>query len=141
MKYSGSCLCKGIQFEIEGKLEPIQICHCEQCRKAQGSAFAANIPVKEAHFHLISGAELLTSFESSKGKHRHFCRHCGSPIYSRTDQLPGVIRIRYGTLNNDIDTQPVAHFYVDSKANWFQINDNLPIFKEAFTPDPQDNQD
>ncbi|MGC4060114.1 MAG: hypothetical protein QM749_04380 [Aquabacterium sp.] len=36
--YTGSCLCAGIRFRLHLKaLEPIQICHCTQCRKAQGT--------------------------------------------------------------------------------------------------------
>ncbi len=31
---SGSCLCGGVRFRIEGGLAPTQVCHCGQCRKA-----------------------------------------------------------------------------------------------------------
>jgi hypothetical protein len=43
--YTGSCLCGGVAYEIDGELEPIQVCHCSQCRKAQGTAIVTNIPV------------------------------------------------------------------------------------------------
>lgn len=92
--YSGQCLCAKVRFHIEGNLEPIQVCHCSQCRRAQGGPFATNIPVDESRFTLVSGADSLTEFESSPGKRRVFCRTCGSPIYSRKDALPGVLRIR-----------------------------------------------
>nr|WP_298173112.1 GFA family protein [uncultured Pseudomonas sp.] len=54
--YTGSCLCGGVQFRIDAQLEPIQLCHCSQCRKAQGGPFASNIPVNLADFHLLGGA-------------------------------------------------------------------------------------
>ncbi|WP_290537184.1 hypothetical protein [Alcanivorax sp.] len=41
--YTGSCLCGGVTFEIAGELAPIQVCHCQQCRKAQGTALVTNI--------------------------------------------------------------------------------------------------
>ena len=88
--YTGNCLCGGVCFQILDELEPIQVCHCSQCRKAQGTAFATNTPVKVTAFQLDSGAELLKSFEASPGKQRVFCSVCGSPIYSKKDALPDV---------------------------------------------------
>lgn len=126
--YTGSCLCGGVQFEIDGELEPIQICHCIQCRKAQGSAIVTNTPVQESNFRLIRGGELIGAFESSPGKQRCFCKNCGSPVYSKTEKVPGVLRIRAGTLDGDLNTKPVAHFYMDYKANWFEVNDDLPHY-------------
>ena len=48
--HSGSCLCGAIRYEIRGELGPIVLCHCAQCRKAQGSAFASNAAVKATDF-------------------------------------------------------------------------------------------
>jgi hypothetical protein len=80
---------------------------------------------------LLGGAELLTSFESSPGKERVFCNRCGSPIYSKKDTIPGVLRIRAGLINEPLSAKPVAHFYTGSKANWWPINDGLPQFEAA----------
>lgn len=132
--YSGSCLCGGVRFQIQGELEPIQVCHCSQCRKAQGTPFATNTPVEEASFQLDRGAELLTSFEASPGKQRVFCSKCGSPIYSKKDALPGVLRVRAGLINEPVCAKPVAHFYTGSKASWWTINDDLPQFEAAYIP-------
>lgn len=128
--YTGSCLCGGVQFEIQGELAPIQICHCVQCRKAQGSAIVTNIPVSEANFTLTQGAELIGAFESSPGKLRCFCKRCGSPVYSRTEKVPGVVRIRAGTLDGDLNTRPETHYFMADKANWFEVTDDLPKFDE-----------
>lgn len=125
---TGSCLCGAIRFRIETELAPIQVCHCSQCRKAQGAPFATNTPVSTADFHLLGGAELLRSFESSPGKERVFCSRCGSPIYSRKDSVPGVLRIRAGLLDGALAARPVAHFHTASKANWWAIDDALPQF-------------
>jgi len=127
---SGSCLCGTVTFEVSGELAPIQICHCTQCRKAQGSAFVTNTPVKEADFTLLSGADQIGAFESSPGKQRCFCKNCGSPVYSKTQKLPGVIRLRAGTLDGDLNVRPEAHYYVADKANWYCIEDDLPQFSQ-----------
>ncbi|HYW03217.1 MAG TPA: GFA family protein [Gammaproteobacteria bacterium] len=134
--YTGSCLCGGITFRIEGPLQPIQVCHCSQCRKAQGSPLVTVIPVSRSAFTLVSGEDLLQAYESSPGKNRVFCRRCASPIYSERENLPDVIRIRAGTLDGDLDTRPMAHFYTAYKANWWPITDDLPKFPERYEPGP-----
>lgn len=132
--YTGSCLCGGVQFRIDSELAPIQVCHCSQCRKAQGTPMATNTPVAEAAFRLLQGAELLKAFESSPGKQRVFCSRCGSPIYSQKDTLPGVLRIRAGLINEPLTVGPAAHFHTGSKSNWWPINDDLPQFEASYTP-------
>lgn len=132
--YTGSCLCGGVQFRVESELAPIDICHCMQCRKAQGAPIATNSPVPASAFRLTSGRELLTEFESSPGKKRVFCSRCGSPIFSQRASIPGVVRLRVGLINEPVSVKPHAHFYTASKANWWPINDGLPQFKEAYVP-------
>lgn len=124
---TGSCLCGGIRFRIHAELAPVQICYCSQCRKAQGTAFGSNIPVKRADFELLSGQELLQCYSATPGKGRWFCRHCGSPIYSARDSLPDVLRVRAGTLDEPLHTRPAFHAHVASKCSWWDLpDDGLP---------------
>jgi hypothetical protein len=127
----GGCLCGGVRFRVKGKLGPAVYCHCQQCRRASGSAFAANAPARTVYFELTSGSNLVSEYESSPGKFRAFCRVCGSPIYSRRDAEPDIRRIRLGTLDSDPDRRPLAHFWVGSKAPWYSIEDSLPLYPEG----------
>lgn len=133
--YTGQCLCGGVRFTIDGELEAVQICHCQQCRRAQGTPFASNVPVSTTVFAL-QGEQLLSAFESSPGKQRVFCSRCGSPLYSRRADLPGVLRIRAGLINEPLRNGPVAHFYTGSKCNWWLIDDELPSFAEGYVARP-----
>jgi len=132
--YTGNCLCGGIRFSIDGELAPIQLCHCSQCRKAQGTPFGANMPIARSAFRLDSGAELIKEFESTPGKKRAFCSRCGSPVYSRRDATPDALRIRAGLINEPLAVRPAAHFNTGSKANWWTIGDDLPQFSKDFIP-------
>lgn len=125
----GGCACGGVRFEIDGDLGPIQLCHCSICRKSNGSAFAANMPIPAASFHLTSGEELLREFETSPGKRRTFCGTCGSPIHSRADAFPSTLRIRAGALDAPVEARPVFHFFTGSKADWWEITDDLPQYE------------
>jgi hypothetical protein len=129
--HTGSCLCRGIAFEVDGPLAAIQICHCSQCRKAQGTAFASNIPVESGAFRLLRGEELLMAYESSPGKERLFCRRCGSPVFSRRRDKPGVLRIRAGLFDAAIPTRAGFHAHTASGANWWPPPDDLPTYAET----------
>ena len=126
----GGCLCGSVRYRLTGPLSDIQLCHCSQCRKAQGSAFAANIPVSEAELSFQSGEESLVLFESSPGKTRAFCGQCGSPVFSRTTAKPGVVRLRAGSLDDPSGARLGFHIFADSHADWWEIDDELPRFSE-----------
>jgi len=126
--YKGSCLCGDIRFEITGEIKNIIYCHCSECRKAQGSAFATNGNLEEKHFKIIHGKENLTKYKSDKGQYKYFCKKCGSPIISKNNLHPDTVRVRLGTIETEITEKPEAHIFVSSKANWEEINDNLPQY-------------
>ena len=127
--YTGGCLCGSVRFEIKGPIRNIVCCHCSQCRKAQGSAFATNGIVSAANFNIVSGADSLTAYESSPGQTKYFCKTCGSPVLSKTESKPGRVRVRLGTIDSDIAERPMAHIFATSKANWEQIADDLPHYE------------
>lgn len=129
--HTGSCLCRAIQFEVSGELAPIQLCHCSVCRKAQGGPFGANIPVTVKDFRLLCGEAEMASYESSPGKERVFCRRCGGPLFSRLASLPDRIRLRAGTLDAPTGGTLGFNFHVASKADWWEITDDLPQYPDA----------
>ena len=63
--YTGSCLCDGIHYEIHGEIGEVIECHCQRCRKANGTAFATNAPIQKADFKITKGEELLKKFAST----------------------------------------------------------------------------
>jgi hypothetical protein len=131
MVLGGGCLCGAVRFEVRGKLGPLVYCHCATCRRANGSAFAANAPVRTRYVEWLAGREAMTEYESSPGKFRAFCRRCGSPVYSRVVADPTTLRIRIGTLDGDPGRRALAHFWVSTKASWFEITDALPQYPEG----------
>ena len=128
--HSGSCLCGNVKYEVRGNLGAGFYCHCSRCRKASGSAFASNVIAAASEFVIVSGEESLKCFSTVEGSHRYFCGNCGSPIISRRDILPDVVRVRMGTLDSPLSQGPAAHIYVGSKAPWHKIHDQLPQHEE-----------
>lgn len=130
--HRGSCLCGGVTFTVSGDLPPIQVCHCGQCRRAQGTPFVTNIPLDESQVDWLSGVSLIQRYESSPGKYRCFCKTCGSPLFSQRTSLPGVLRLRVGALQGHVKSQVGFHIYDASKANWWTTQDDeqAPRYEE-----------
>jgi hypothetical protein len=113
------------------KLGPVVYCHCSQCRRASGSAFASNASARAQDFRIVAGAELISEYNSSPGQHRAFCSRCGSPVYCRIDSAPEIRRVRLGTLDGDPGQRAIAHVWTDSKSSWFEITDELERWEDA----------
>ncbi len=128
---TGGCLCGAVRYEVEGELAPIQLCHCEQCRKAQGSAFAANIPVAAAAFRLLQGENALREHCATPAKRRVFCGLCGGPVFSQRDATPDTLRLRAGGLDDTRGLTVGCHIHANSAAEWRPITDDLPRFPEG----------
>ncbi|MFU2512082.1 GFA family protein [Pseudoalteromonas sp. ASV78] len=131
--YQGSCLCKKVAVQIDGPIDSIIHCHCSLCRKASGTSFATNGFINRADFKVIKGNEWLSSFEFKPGRIRYFCSACGSPIYSENLDDIRRLRLRLGVLDSDITERPISHNFVSSKANWEQINADIPHY-DGFEP-------
>ncbi len=124
--YKGSCLCGSIQLTLEGGVTDIIHCHCSLCRKASGSAYATNAFIDSEGLKLSDADNTLTFYESSTGKRKYFCKACGCPIYSSNSQSPERYRLRLGILDSEITERPISHNFVTSKANWEDLDAELP---------------
>lgn len=133
----GACLCGGVRFVLQGPLPAVQVCHCSQCRKAQGGPFATNVPVATEALQWLSGQALMREFRATPGKRRVFCGQCGSPLFSARDDLPGVLRLRLGLVDEPTFTTPAFHAHVASKASWWPITDSLAQHAQGHTPEAE----
>jgi len=72
----GSCLCKGVQYEVTALPVQAGYCHCSMCRKWSGSALQSYAGVKMGDFRWTQGEELLGRFPSSTGFLRVLATRC-----------------------------------------------------------------
>ncbi|KND04402.1 glutathione-dependent formaldehyde-activating GFA [Spizellomyces punctatus DAOM BR117] len=105
------------------------VCHCGSCRKAQGHSCVA-VVVDATLFKWTHGQKCIREFESTIGKKRAFCERCGTPLYSRRDDLPTVLRLRMGTVDTPTDATPVAHIYATDVPAWAALDDDIPRYSE-----------
>jgi hypothetical protein len=127
-KYSGSCLCGEVRFEIEGEFARFYLCHCEYCRKDTGSAHAANLFSSTAKIRWLSGADNITQFNLPATRHsKCFCSTCGSalPINHMNGEM---LVVPAGSLNGEVHVRPDAHIFVSSRAGWDDSLERIPTF-------------
>jgi len=125
----GSCLCRKIRYTYDGQIEELSI----QCRKAQGAAFATNSPLDNNRLR-IEGKQFIKEYLTSGDKVRAFCTECGSALYSAKVSVPGIKRIRLGTIDTDFNCQNKYHIHTDSKATWHDITDQHRQFAQGKIP-------
>ena len=132
----GQCLCGGFQFEISEPIGEVRLCHCDLCRRANGTAFSANARIPLERYRVISGEDLISEYESSPGAQRCFCSCCGSPVFARVAKDPDHIRIRLGTLDREVDAEITAQLWVGSKARWDQLTWAIRSFERGIDSPP-----
>ncbi|MDH5257332.1 MAG: GFA family protein [Gammaproteobacteria bacterium] len=139
MNLRGECLCGGVKYEYNGETGPVINCHCNECRKWHGSAYRTRTVGKKANFSWLSGEENVAFYDRLPNVIKTFCKICGSNLISLYKDNEGFIGLPLGAVEivdsmkkaEQIELlKPSYHVYVDYKADWHDITDNLPQYKE-----------
>lgn len=127
----GRCLCNAVAFRFFETPELMMYCHCSRCRKVKGAAHASNVFVKPENFEWLRGEDNVTNYDLPGAKRfgNSFCNTCGSSVPRQAKTAP-VINIPAGSLDDEPGIKPKGHIYTQSKAPWFDIQDELPQFVE-----------
>lgn len=130
--YKGQCLCGAVAFEVEEIIGPFELCHCTRCAKSTGSAFAATVGAKADSFRITAGADHVKTFElpvvdQPPAYTTCFCSRCGSPV-PLLDPAADWLEIPAGLFDTQLPLRPERHIYIEYKASWESIDDDLPTF-------------
>ena len=119
--YQGSCLCAAVSYELLTAPKAVSHCHCSQCRKGHGAAFASYASVPRTALRILSGSTSITGYCSSASVLREFCMHCGSTLFwSRSEgQFSEWVSIALGTLVTPFTPPKQQHLYVASAVHWY----------------------
>ena len=98
----GSCCCGRVRFRVQGPFGTFSHCHCTDCRKTHGAAFATYIGAARVRFGFLQGESEVGGFTTGTGTRRSFCRHCGSTLASTVAGEPENIYVAAGTLDTPL---------------------------------------
>ncbi len=92
----GRCRCGAVRFVAAGAPLRVANCHCGDCRKATGAAFATFVDYKRNKVDFEGAPD---AYRSSKGVERLYCRQCGAPIGYRGDASPEELNLYIGAFD------------------------------------------
>src|SRR3982751_6060047 len=121
----GSCECGAVRYRMNGAPIFVNCCHCRDCQKITGSAFALNAMIEADRIEIIKGEESIVS-----GADAARCATCQTLLWAEHRLFGDSIRfLRVGTLDEAEQITPDAHFFVRSKHPWVTVPPQLPAFE------------
>ena len=128
---TGSCLCGSIKFEVQPPFAAFRYCHCSRCRKASGSAHAANAFVPQAQFQWLAGEALVKRFDLPEARRFAvwFCPQCGTRVPHQVKSTANML-IPAGVLDGDPGMRPENSIFWKSRAAWYVPPQEMPKFDE-----------
>lgn len=125
-------MCGAVRFEIDEPLVSSGYCHCTRCQRRTGTGASASARIVPGSLTVVSGEELLRSYDPPEGFSKVFCSVCGSALWSRSQEDPAVISVRLGAFDGDPGIRPADHQFVAYAAPWEPLpDDGLPRFREG----------
>jgi hypothetical protein len=100
----------------------VSVCHCLECQKRSGSAFAAQARWPEEHVNVIGRfSEWSRSGDSGGRATYRFCPQCGSTVAYVNDGMPGMIAIPVGAFADPHFPSPRFSVYENRKHAWVAV--------------------
>ena len=130
----GRCECKRVSYQADCEISDFSHCHCSQCRRLHGAAYATFAGVEGGKFRYLSGEKDIKTYASSDDHQRVFCGNCGSNILVSVDGDPGILYLSMGAVDGNPSHPEAYHIYVGSKAPWHEIIDDCVQHNE-FPPE------
>jgi hypothetical protein len=128
MERTGGCHCGAVRYRVTGEPAYAALCHCSDCRKSAGAPVVHWTCYPAASFDLLQGE--LTDFASSPIATRSFCPTCGTGvIYRNETNLPGLIDVQGGTLDDPDSLPPQIHVQAAERLAFMEMAHELPSFE------------
>jgi hypothetical protein len=123
---SGGCACGAVRYECEADPVFMLNCHCRDCQRASGSAYAAILaaPVPavrmrgELRYHAVFGG-------SGNLVERGFCQTCGSQVTIKIGRRPDVLGLQAGCLDDPSVYRPTKDLFTAHAQPWDHMDPAL----------------
>jgi hypothetical protein len=125
--FSGGCTCGSIRYVCSRAPVAMLNCHCLDCQRSSDAPFASGFIVRVSDV-AITGTPKTYSVRAGSGSlaARSFCFNCGSPLFTRGEAAPGVMSIRFPTLDNLSEFRPMLDIWTSSAQPWVCLSQEIP---------------
>src|SRR5260370_3689630 len=135
MKREGGCACGVVRYKLTAAPLIVHACHCRDCQRLTGSAFATNIWIERRfveadHTRLRS---MMVPAGSGKPQEIFRCPDCGTALWSKYHAAPGdTVLLRAGTLDHPEAVRPDVHIFTRSKLPWLELPAGVAAFQAFY---------
>ena len=119
--HSASCRCGQLRAAASGTPTRISVCHCLNCQKRSGSAFAAQVRFPAEQVTIAGQSKTFTATGDNGECHFRFCPDCGSTVYFENDSQPGTIAIPLGAFADPYFVTPTVSVWEERQHEWVEI--------------------
>jgi len=116
---------------VTGEPARVSVCHCLNCQKRSGSAFAAQARWPRDRIRIAGESKTFVKVADSGNKATfHFCPDCGSDVYYEIDgkfddKFNDLIAIPIGTFDDPFVLTPAYSVWESRKHPWVEIVGNI----------------
>ena len=122
---SGSCFCGAVQYRLTSAPMFVHCCHCTDCQKQTGSAFAINAIIERDRVEMLPGsAEPVCVTLPTDSGHPHDvyrCPACQTALWSDYGRRGVMVFVRASTLDERARIVPDVHIFTRSKLPWVRL--------------------
>jgi hypothetical protein len=119
---SGSCFCGRVRYRLTRAPMFVHCCHCRDCQKQTGGAFAINALIERSCLELAAGSpepvRVTMQTESGRPHDIYRCAACETALWSDYGRRGVMIFLRVATLDRARDLAPDVHIFTRSKLPW-----------------------
>ncbi len=119
----GGCSCGGVRYRLTGAPMFVHCCHCLDCQKQTGGAFAINALIETDRIEMLAGAPKPVSMPTESGRPHdiHRCESCQVALWSDYGRRPYLRFVRVSTLDRPHAITPDVHIFTRSKVPWVAL--------------------
>jgi hypothetical protein len=124
----GGCACGAIRYRLKTKPMFVHCCHCRDCQRQTGSAFALNALIETDRIEILSGKPEAVNMPTDSGRPHDIyrCPACRIALWSDYGRRPALRFVRVGTLDDASALPPDVHIFTRSKLPWVRLPDDVP---------------
>ena len=125
----GGCACGAVRYRLASEPLFVHCCHCRNCQRQTGSAFAINLLIESDRVDLLAGDPFAVDVPRDDGSSQRIfrCPTCQTAVFSQYTS-PRLRFVRAGTLDDPKGVEPDVHIYTRSKVDWVALPDAAPAF-------------
>ncbi|HEV2363711.1 MAG TPA: GFA family protein [Caulobacteraceae bacterium] len=133
-KLEGRCACGAVRYRLASAPMFVHCCHCLDCQRQTGSAFAVNALIETDRVEALEGAVTSVTLPTDSGRPLIAvgCAACRTGLWLHYGGRMATAFVRVGTLEDPTALAPDVHIFTRSKQPWVGLPDGVPVFEAYY---------